>query len=115
MSSYVVLTQALQAQGVKQCYGIIGIPIIEFSMSLHSSGIRFYGFRNEQGASYAAGMEGYLTGRPGICVTVSGPGFTNALSGLANAKENSWPMILVSGSSEHTQIGHERLPGVPPE
>ena len=105
MSSYVVLTQALQAQGVKQCYGIIGIPIIEFSMSLHSSGIRFYGFRNEQGASYAAGMEGYLTGRPGICVTVSGPGFTNALSGLANAKENSWPMILVSGSSEHTQIG----------
>jgi 2-hydroxyacyl-CoA lyase 1 len=100
-----VLIKALQAQQVSQCYGIIGIPIIELSVLMHSSGIIFYGFRNEQGASYAAGVEGYLTGRPGICLTVSGPGFTNALSGLANAKENSWPMILISGSSEIEQIG----------
>ena len=105
MASYSVLMQSLQAQKVKQCYGIIGIPIIEFSIILHTSGINFYGFRNEQGASYSAGIEGYLTGRPGICLTVSGPGFTNALSGLANAKENSWPMILISGSSEITEIG----------
>lgn len=105
MSSYQVLTQALAAQDVKQCYGIIGIPIIEFSILLHSSGINFYAFRNEQGASYAAGVEGYLTGRPGICITVSGPGFTNALSGMANAKDNSWPMILISGSSENANIG----------
>ena len=105
MSSYEVLTKALQAQEVKQCYGIIGIPVIEFSLLMHTSGITFYAFRNEQAAAYAAGIEGYLTGRPGICLTVSGPGFTNALSGLANAKENSWPMILISGSSENTDIG----------
>jgi 2-hydroxyacyl-CoA lyase 1 len=105
MSAFAVLSQSLQAQKVNQVYGIIGIPIIELAIGLNSSGITFYGFRNEQQAAYAAGIEGYLTQRPGVCVTVSGPGFTNALSGLANAKENSWPMILISGSSEVSNLG----------
>ena len=105
MSAFAVLSQALQAQNVKQVYGIIGIPIIELAIGLNSSGITFYGFRNEQQAAYAAGIEGYLTQRPGICITVSGPGYSNALSGLANAKENSWPMVLISGSSEVSNLG----------
>lgn len=105
MSAFSILANSLQAQEVKQVYGIIGIPIIELGIFMHSSGITFYGFRNEQQASYAAGVEGYLTQRPGVCLTVSGPGYSNALSGLANAKENSWPMILISGSSEMSNLG----------
>lgn len=105
MSAYSILANSLQAQEVKQVYGVIGIPIIELGIHLHTSGITFYGFRNEQQSSYAAGVEGYLTQRPGVCLTVSGPGYTNALSGLANAKENSWPMILISGSSELNTTG----------
>ena len=50
--------------------------------------------RNEQSASYAAQAVGYLTGRPGACLVVSGPGVVHALAGLANAQQNGWPMIL---------------------
>lgn len=100
-----LLADSFLAQGVNNCYGITGFPIIQLSFHLHSAGVKFYGFRNEQAAAYAAGVEGYLTGRPGLCVTVSGPGFTNALSGVINAKENSWPMILISGSSESWGAG----------
>ena len=95
-----VLTESLKSQGISRMYGILGFPVIELAVHLHLNGIHFFGFRNEQAASYAAGIEGFLTGRPGICFTVPGPGFTNALTGAANAKENSWPMIVISGASE---------------
>ncbi|CAG9315569.1 unnamed protein product [Blepharisma stoltei] len=107
MSTNLIVAKALQSQGVKKCYGIMGFPIIEMAMTFHQEGIQWIAFRNEQGAAYAAGIEGYLTQRPGICATVSGPGFTNALSGLANARDNSWPMILISGSSEVAQLGRD--------
>jgi 2-hydroxyacyl-CoA lyase 1 len=61
--------------------------------------------RNEQAASYSAGAVGYMTGRPGACLVVSGPGVIHALAGLANAKENCWPMILLGGASDSTQNG----------
>jgi 2-hydroxyacyl-CoA lyase 1 len=56
--------------------------------------------RNEQAASYAAQAYGYLTGRPGACIVVTGPGVVHGLSGLANAQQNCWPMILFGGASE---------------
>ena len=56
--------------------------------------------RNEQAASYAAQAYGYLTGRPGACVVVTGPGVVHGLAGLANAQQNCWPMILIGGASE---------------
>jgi len=63
------------------------------------------GFRNEQAASYAAGVVGYLTKRPGICLTVSGPGMTNAISGMANAMVNKWPMIVLGGATDASLEG----------
>jgi 2-hydroxyacyl-CoA lyase 1 len=56
--------------------------------------------RNEQAASYAAGAIGYLTGTPGLCLCVSGPGVVHGLAGLANSKENGWPIVLIGGSSD---------------
>jgi 2-hydroxyacyl-CoA lyase 1 len=56
--------------------------------------------RNEQAASYAAQAYGYMTGRPGACITVTGPGVVHGLAGLANAQQNCWPMILIGGASE---------------
>jgi 2-hydroxyacyl-CoA lyase 1 len=61
--------------------------------------------RHEQSASYAAGAVGYLTGRPGVCLTVSGPGMTNAISGLGNARANCWPMIHLAGANDSYQMG----------
>lgn len=74
---------------------------------MQSSGLHYYGFRNEQQASYSAGYTGYLTGMPGVCLCVSGPGHTNAISGVANAWANNWPMLLISGSSDLSQTARQ--------
>ena len=61
--------------------------------------------RNEQAASYATQAAGYLLGRPQACLVVSGPGVIHALSGLANAQQNNWPMLLIGGASGIDQNG----------
>ena len=95
-----VIARALKAQGVEYMFGIVGYPVYGVAAAAQKEGIQYFGFRNEQAASYAAGAVGYLTGRPGACLTVSGPGMIHGLAGLANAQSNCWPMLLVSGSSE---------------
>ena len=69
------------------------------------AGIHYIGMRNEQAACYAAQAIGYLTGKPGVCLVVSGPGLLHALGGMANAKENSWPVVVLGGSSDTDQEG----------
>ena len=66
----------------------MGFPCIELANMIQGVGINYYGFRNEQAAAYAASTVGYLTGRPGIVMAVSGPGMTNCISGMANALVN---------------------------
>ena len=100
-----VWARALFEQGVRFAFGIVGVPVIEFGSALQAAGINYYGMRNEQAASYAAGSVGYLTGMPAVCLVVSGPGLVHALAGLANARENCWPMILIGGSSDRGQSG----------
>jgi 2-hydroxyacyl-CoA lyase 1 len=94
-----IMARALKDQGVEYMFGIVGFPVQPIAREAQKAGIKYYGCRNEQSASYAAGAVGYLTGRPGACVVVSGPGVVHGLSGLANAKENCWPMILIGGAS----------------
>jgi oxalyl-CoA decarboxylase len=65
-----------------------------------AEGIRYIGFRHEQSAGNAAAIVGYLTKKPGICLTVSAPGFLNGMVALANATTNGFPMIQISGSSD---------------
>ena len=67
--------------------------------------INYFGFRNEQAASYAAGMHGYLTQRPGVCMAVSGPGMTNTISGMAEAMVNKRPMIVIAGAPDTDSEG----------
>ena len=69
-------------------------------MAVQQEGLHYVGMRNEQAAAYAAQATGFITGKPGVCLTVSGPGLLHALGGLANAKENCWPMICIGGSSD---------------
>jgi len=95
-----VLAEALKAYGCKYVFGIVGVPVIEVGMAIQQAGLTYIGFRNEQAASYAAGACGYLTGTPGVCLVVSGPGVVHGLAGLANAKENGWPMLLIGGASD---------------
>ena len=95
-----LIIDALKLNGVKTIYGVPGIPITDFGRMAQAEGIRVISFRHEQHAGNAAAIAGYLTKQPGICLTVSAPGFLNGLTALANATTNCFPMILISGSSE---------------
>ncbi|RKP40455.1 thiamine pyrophosphate enzyme, N-terminal TPP binding domain-containing protein [Dimargaris cristalligena] len=100
-----VIALTLKRLGVTVVFGIVGIPVVEVADACIAQGIRFIGFRNEQSASYAAGAWGYLSGEPGVCLVVSGPGVLHALPGLANAQVNCWPMLLLGGSCDTYQTG----------
>jgi oxalyl-CoA decarboxylase len=95
-----LVIDALKLNGVDTIYGVPGIPITDFGRMAQAAGIRVLSFRHEQNAGYAAAIAGFLTKKPGICLTVSAPGFLNGLTALAHATTNCFPMILISGSSE---------------
>jgi len=95
-----LLIDALKANELNTIYGVPGIPITDFGRLAQASGMRVLSFRHEQHAGNAAAIAGYLTQKPGLCLTVSAPGFLNGLTALANATTNCFPMILLSGSSE---------------
>ena len=95
-----LLIDALKLNGLDTIYGLPGIPITDFTRMAQAEGLRVISFRHEQHAGNAAAAAGFLTGKPGICLTVSAPGFLNGLTALANATVNCFPMILISGSSE---------------
>ncbi|HLZ72586.1 MAG TPA: thiamine pyrophosphate-binding protein [Dehalococcoidia bacterium] len=100
-----LMAQSLKAQGVEHMFGIVGFPVHPIANACQREGIKFYGMRNEQSASYAAQAAGYLLGRPQACLVVSGPGVVHALAGLANAWSNGWPMLLIGGASDSFQDG----------
>ena len=95
-----LVIDALKLNGINTIYGVPGIPITDFGRMAQAEGMRVISFRHEQNAGNAAAIAGFLTKKPGICLTVSAPGFLNGLTALANATTNCFPMILISGSSE---------------
>jgi oxalyl-CoA decarboxylase len=99
-----LVIDALKANDIDTIFGLVGIPITDLARLAQAEGMRFIGFRHEQHAGNAAAIAGYLTQKPGICLTVSAPGFLNGLIALANATTNCFPMILISGSSEREII-----------
>jgi oxalyl-CoA decarboxylase len=95
-----LLIEALKQNGIDTVFGLPGIPITDLTRMLQAEGLRMISFRHEQNAGYAASIAGFLTQKPGICLTVSAPGFLNGVTALAHATTNCFPMILISGSSE---------------
>ena len=103
-----LLIDALKINGVETIYNVPGIPITDLGRYAQAQGLRVLSFRHEQHAGYAAAAAGFLTKKPGICMTVSAPGFLNGLTALAHATTNCWPMILISGSSEREIVDLQR-------
>ena len=99
-----ILVEALKKNDIDTIYGLVGIPVTDFARQAQKEGIRYIGFKHEQSAGNAAAIAGYLTKKPGICLTVSAPGFLNGLTALANATVNGFPMIQISGSSDRAII-----------
>ena len=99
-----LLIDALKLNGIDTVFGLPGIPITDLTRKAQAAGLRVISFRHEQNAGYAASIAGFMTQKPGICLTVSAPGFLNGLTALANATTNCFPMILISGSSEREVV-----------
>jgi oxalyl-CoA decarboxylase len=99
-----LVVDALKLNGINTIYAVPGIPITDLTRVAQAEGMRVISFRHEQHAGYAASIAGFLTQKPGICLTVSAPGFLNGLTALANATTNCFPMILISGSSEREVV-----------
>src|SRR5512132_1073577 len=95
-----LVLEGLKLNGIDTIFGLPGIPITDLTRKAQAAGMRVISFRHEQNAGYAASIAGFITQQPGICLTVSAPGFLNGLTALANATTNCFPMILISGSSE---------------
>ena len=95
-----LVIDALKINGIDTIFGLPGIPITDFARKAQAEGMRVISFRHEQNAGNAAAIAGFMTQKPGICLTVSAPGFLNGLTALTNATTNCFPMILISGSSE---------------
>ena len=105
---YHLVVEALKLNDVHTIYGVVGIPITDVARVAQTSGIRYIGFRHESDAGHAAAAAGFLTKKPGICLTVSAPGFLNGLVALANATTNCFPMVQISGSSERHIVDLKR-------
>ncbi|MFI4952692.1 MAG: oxalyl-CoA decarboxylase [Burkholderiales bacterium] len=99
-----LVIDALKLNGIDTIFGLPGIPITDLTRRMQSAGMRVISFRHEQNAGYAASIAGFMTQKPGVCLTVSAPGFLNGLTALANATTNCFPMILISGSSEREVV-----------
>lgn len=103
-----LLIDALQANGLHNIYGVVGIPVTDFARLAQIKGMKYYGFRREDSAVDAAAAAGFLTGKPGLALTVSAPGFLNGIAALAQATENCFPLIMISGSSDRHIIDLNR-------
>ena len=99
-----LVIDVLKLNGIDTIFGLPGIPITDLTRKAQAAGMRVISFRHEQNAGYAASIAGFMTQKPGVCLTVSAPGFLNGLTALANATTNCFPMILISGSSEREVV-----------
>jgi oxalyl-CoA decarboxylase len=99
-----LVVDAMQLNGLDTIYGVAGIPVTDLMRLAQAKGMRYIGFHHEQSAGNAAAIAGYLTQKPGICLTVSAPGFLNGMVALANATTNGFPMIQISGSSDRAIV-----------
>ncbi|XP_076952644.1 2-hydroxyacyl-CoA lyase-like [Bidens hawaiensis] len=100
-----LVAKALTLAGVTHMFGVVGIPVTSLANRSVASGVRFIAFHNEQSAGYAASAFGYLTHRPAVLLTVSGPGAVHGLAGLSNAAANAWPLVMISGSCNQFDAG----------
>lgn len=96
---------ALAAHGVTHVFGIPGTHNLELYRYLPESGIRHVVTRHEQGAGYAADGYARVSGRPGVVITTSGPGITNAITALATAYADSVPVIAISPGPVRGTVG----------
>lgn len=103
-----VLIDILEANGVDIVFGIPGVHTVELYRGLAASAIRHVTPRHEQGAAFMADGYARVSGKPGVCLLITGPGLTNAVTAMAQARQDSVPMLVISGVNRRDSLGHGR-------
>jgi acetolactate synthase-1/2/3 large subunit len=99
------LVKQLQAWGVDTVFGIPGVHTVELYRGLPGSGIRHITPRHEQGAGFMADGYARVSGKPGVCFIITGPGMTNILTAMGQAYADSIPMLVISSVNERARLG----------
>lgn len=99
------LVSGLKERGVTCVFGIPGVHTVELYRGLAASGIRHVTPRHEQGAGFMADGYARVSGRPGVAFVITGPGLTNTLTPMAQARADSVPMLVVSGANAAPSLG----------
>ena len=95
---------AMKLNGIDTIFGVAGIPITELCRLAQEEGLRYVGFRHEQQAANAAAISGFLTQKPGICLTVSAPGFLNGVVGAGECHDQ----LLPDGADQRLERSRDR-------
>ena len=90
------LMHLLRAHGVDTIFGMPGVHTLEAYRGIEAAGIRHIGVRHEQGAGFMADGYARVSGKPGICLLITGPGVTNAATPIGQAYSDSQPMLVIS-------------------
>jgi acetolactate synthase I/II/III large subunit len=109
----VAAIRLLERYGVDTVFGIPGVHTLEYYRGLGDSSIRHITPRHEQGGGFMADGWGRVTGRPGVCLVITGPGVTNALTPLAQAHHDSKPLLLLSAAVDPATHGHGTIHDLP--
>ena len=102
------LIACLESYGVRHVFGIPGVHTAEIYRGLANGKIRHITPRHEQGAGFMADGYARRTGKPGVCLTITGPGLTNIATAVAQARQDSIPLLVISGVNAAQYLGHRR-------
>lgn len=102
-----ILIDTLLSQGIDHCWGYPGGAILPFYDTMYNSPLKHYLVRHEQAAIHAAEGFAKATGKLGVCIATSGPGATNLVTGLADAKMDSVPVLAITGQVPTNAIGSD--------
>ncbi|HMC47237.1 MAG TPA: thiamine pyrophosphate-binding protein, partial [Caballeronia sp.] len=100
-----VLVRLLEHYGVELVFGIPGVHTVELYRGLATSTLRHVTPRHEQGAGFMADGYARVTGKPGVCFIITGPGMTNIATAMAQAYADSIPMLVISSVNNTRQLG----------
>ncbi|MGV8987549.1 MAG: 5-guanidino-2-oxopentanoate decarboxylase [Cypionkella sp.] len=99
------LVEGLEARGVRVVFGIPGVHTVELYRGLSGSSIRHVTARHEQGCAFMADGYARVSGQPGVAFVITGPGLTNALTAMGQAREDSIPVLIISGVNRRDSLG----------
>ena len=105
LSGAQALIKSLEMEHTEVVFGLPGGAILPAYDPILDSPIRHILVRHEQGAAHAADGYARATGKPGVCISTSGPGATNLVTGIANAYMDSVPLVAITGQAPTSLLG----------